>query len=138
MKISKNDWQKISADFSMDVPAANSTIEEVEASLGAPLPSEYKEFLSMTNGAEGPIGKTGYIALWPAGQLKENNDGYEVDRYVPGLLLIGSDGGGEAFAFDLSDPDRPVVSIPFVGMNRNLLNRVGASFWDFLLKYSRL
>jgi hypothetical protein len=61
------------------------------------------------------------------------NGEYEVSRYAPGLFLIGSDGGGEAFAFDLRDArSERVVSVPFVGMDIASIRILGDDFSAFL------
>lgn len=52
--------------------------------------------------------------------------------YAPGLFLFGSDGGGEAFAFDLRSNPPPVVSVPFVGMDLSLVEFVAVDFGAFL------
>jgi len=63
------------------------------------------------------------VVIWSAEEIPKLNAAYEVKDYAPGLLLIGSDGGGEALALDTrsdSDPDRwPVVLVPFIGMSHS-------------------
>ena len=60
------------------------------------------------------------------------NDAYEMETYGPGLFLFGSDGGGEALAFDMRAEGRPIVSVPFIGMDRSLIRVMGSSFTAFL------
>ena len=45
------------------------------------------------------------------------NRDYEVESYCPELLLFGSSGGGEAYAFDKRSLPWRVVEVPFVGMD---------------------
>jgi hypothetical protein len=53
--------------------------------------------------------------IWKIGELLRFNREYEVQVYAPGLLLFGSSGGGEAFAFSLRVPGRtPVVQYPLL------------------------
>lgn len=70
--------------------------------------------------------------LWRVTELEQFNREYEVQEYAPGLLLFGSNGGGEAFAFDLRTPVRRVVSLPFVGMDLKIATLLGTSFDSFL------
>ena len=77
------------------------------------------------------IGET-YLMLWRVEELAEMNTAYQVDEYAPGLLLIGSDGGGEAFAFDTRTNPWPVVKVPFVGMDLQYAEVLSPSFDAFL------
>jgi SMI1/KNR4 family protein SUKH-1 len=71
-------------------------------------------FLGRANGGEGFIGER-YVRLWRAEELIEVNRGYNVAEFFPSLFLIGTDGGGEAYAFDVSANDPTVFEVPFVG-----------------------
>ncbi len=70
--------------------------------------------------------------LWRAEELVEMNKSYHVNEYAPGLLLFGSDGGGEAFGFDTRTDAKPIVSVPFVGMALNEARPVASNFNEFL------
>ena len=114
-------------------PSASETILEAAIrSLGVDLPLDYKDFLRASNGGAGFVGDT-YLHLWKAEELKPLNDGYQVARFAPALLLIGSDGGGEAYAFDLSELPWKVVRVPFVGMGvPDSAIPSGGNFTEFL------
>jgi SMI1-KNR4 cell-wall len=103
-----------------------------ERQLAVQLPRDYVEFLKQSNGGEGFVGRSACLILWNAENLAEMQRAYEVDTYAPGLLIFGSDGGGEAYGFDTRVPNWPVVSVPFVGMSWELARPVGASFTEFL------
>lgn len=49
-------------------------------------------------------------AVYSADSRVERNDTYEVERYAPGFVLIGDDGGGRGFLVRADDPDSPVFS----------------------------
>ena len=89
-------------------------IGDSERELEKKLPAEYVEFLKLSNGGEGFVGEH-YLILYRVEELVEMNKGFE--EYAPGLLVFGSDGGGEAFGFDTRIPDWPVVLMPFIGMD---------------------
>jgi len=95
-------------------PANASSIADAERRLGA-FPRDYRVFLLKHNGGEGPIGKT-YLALWRVEDLVQRNEAYCVTTYAPGLLLFGSDGGGEGYGFDTRKQPGRVVMIPFILM----------------------
>lgn len=117
--------------FNGNPPADLAAISALEGSSALRLPNEYREFLQRHNGGEGFIGNQ-YIILWRAEELIETNRSYQVQEYAPGLFLFGSDGGGEAFAFDTHTDAKPIVSVPFVGMGLNEVRPVAANFGEFL------
>jgi hypothetical protein len=73
--------------------------------------------LQRMNGGEGFLGEHAYVALWRVEELGERNAGYEVAEFARGLFLFGSNGGGEAFAFDTRTGQFRIVAVPFIGMD---------------------
>lgn len=132
MAIAANDWKRLSKDLALEEPSTRAQLVNAESSLGYALPKEYKEFLEKTNGAEGFVGDNSFVNLWRAEELQKLNADYEVENYAPGFLIFGSDGGGEAFAFDLTAPNMPIVKMLFVGMGRETATPISATFWEFL------
>ena len=55
-----------------------------------------------------------YVEFWEESDLETFNREYEVEKYAPGFIGFGSDGGGEMFAFDGAGR---VVALPFIGMD---------------------
>jgi hypothetical protein len=105
---------KILDHFNRREGALDAQVAEAETTLGKRLPVEYIEFLRFSNGGEGFVGEH-YLILWGAEELGPSNRDCEVEEYAPGLLMFGSDGGGEAFGFDTRVSDWPVVVVPFIG-----------------------
>jgi len=126
------DMGKLLSNLNQNGPSPAGAMEGFERQLGVKLPVEYAEFLSKTDGGEGFIGRDAYVILWPVGEIVSMNQAYEVQKYAPGLLIFGSDGGGEAFGFDTRSPEWPVVQVPFVGMAWDLARPMGATFDEFL------
>jgi len=113
-------------------PGANvDAIRAAESTLGSPLPEDYTAFLHECNGGQGRIGDA-YVVLFEAEKLAEMNRGYGFHELTPRLILIGSDGAGEGFAFDTRTNPWPVVTIPFIGLELEYAEVVGASFDAFL------
>jgi hypothetical protein len=102
----------------------------VESQAGVHFDDEYVSFLAENNGGEGLIGPNSYVILWRIEELLELNEAYEVVEYAPGLFLFGSDGGGDAYGFDVKSG--AVVSVPFVGMDASLVNVIAPNFRGFL------
>lgn len=119
-------------EFRSNLPAEAHDIDMVEQESGVRLPNEYLAFLKLRNGGEGFIGKYSYAIFWKIGNLRSLNSAYEVETYAPGLCIFGSDGGGEAYAIDYADPTLPIVAVPFVGMDRGLVRKIGSNFDEFL------
>jgi hypothetical protein len=104
------------AKFEANPPASSGLIAQSQARLSFPLPLDYVQFLQRMNGGEGFLGEHAYVALWRVEELRERNAGYEVAEVAPGLFLFGSNGGGEAFAFDTRSGQFRIVAVPFIGM----------------------
>lgn len=118
---------KILPDFKANPPADVEVIRSVEHEAGFSFPKDYAAFLTRANGGVGFIGDA-YLSLWRVEDLIAANRGYEVERDAPGLFLVGSDGGGEAFAIDLRSEPCAFVSVPFIGMELSVVRPMGASF----------
>lgn len=108
--------ERLFARFRANPPASPALIAQSQAKLSFPLPADYVSFLRQMNGGEGSLGKGAYVALWRVEELGERNAGYEVAEFSPGLFLFGSNGAGEAFAFDARVFPTRIVAVPFIGM----------------------
>ena len=126
-----DDLRQMLARLKCSSGASDSSIRESEAKLGFNFPVEYIAFLKLTNGGEGFIGEE-YAIFWNVEELAEANADYQVHEYAAGLLIFGSNGGGEAYGFDTRREPWPVVRMPFVGMNWGQAISIGDSFSKFL------
>ena len=63
------------------------------------LPMSYVEFMRTHNGGEGDIGET-WLVLYPLDELQDLNEDYEIEQFLPGHIIIGSNGGGELYGID--------------------------------------
>jgi hypothetical protein len=112
-----NSYDPFLKEFDANGPPPIQIMEDVEHHFGCTLPADYKDFMSVQDGGEGFIGGH-YLILWRSGELIEFNRDYEVVTYAPGLLLFGSNGGGEAFAFDIRPSEEMKIRmVPFIGMS---------------------
>jgi len=87
--------------FQPNAPASTEALASLRTELAKSLPESYFAFLTRANGGEGFIHDR-YVQLWRAEELAEMNRAYKTAEFFPNLFFIGSDGGGEAYAFDLS------------------------------------
>lgn len=121
----------ISKEFVTKGASADGAIEAAEAALGIAFPDDYRLFLARFGGGEGFVGEH-YLVLWTPTELAPFNRDYEIAEYAPGLVAIGSDGGGEGFAFDTRSLPHPIVMVPFIGMSLTDAKPVAATLSDFM------
>jgi hypothetical protein len=117
----------------LNPPAEPRLVGELSATLGVAIPSDYVNFLQQHDGGEGFIGDN-YIVLWKAEELADFNREYEVEKYAPGILLFGSNGGGEGYGFDTVSSAMPIVCVPFIGMDRRYAIPVAKDIPDLFAK----
>jgi hypothetical protein len=123
------EWRSAQSD------PTETTIVNLVEELGT-LPADYLAFLRRGGAGEGVIGKT-YLVLWRAEELIERNRGYEVSIYTPGMVLFGSDGGGEAYGFDLRRNPAPVMMVAYDSMSWDESVEVGNTFAEFMERLAK-
>jgi hypothetical protein len=114
-----------------DKGLSDKEIYDIEKTMGITFPNDYKEFLRTINGCEGLFNGKNYAILWDGRDLEKYNREYQVEDFINDILFIGSDGGGEAFAFDKAN-GMTIIRVPFVGMERELVVKIASSFTGFL------
>jgi len=124
--------EKLFAEFNANPPASAISIERCKAEVGLPLPDDYVRFLRKMNGGKGFLGENAYLVLWRAEELAEMNAGYKVPEAPRELCLFGSNGAGEAFAFDTRTAPPPILAIPFIGLDWCDAILIATNFRDFL------
>ena len=95
--------------------SSRTAVHEAEEALGARLPDDYVALVERIDGGEGWVGDE-YVAFWPVTDLARHNHQLETERFVPGIILIGSDGGGEGLGLDQRSGQSTVVYVPLVGL----------------------
>jgi hypothetical protein len=123
--------QSLLVEFNRNLGVSAAAISACETDLGLKLPNEYVEFLKLSDGGEGFIGEN-YIILWSCDELPQLNRSYKVEQFLPGFLIFGSDGGGEAYGYDTRTDSLKIVQVPFVVMNWDDARPMGTSFNAFL------
>jgi hypothetical protein len=118
-------------EFHFADPAAEGQLESLQQSLGVSFPADYLQFLREKGGGEGFVGSH-YLILWRPEELPTFNREYQFPEYAPSMIAFGTDGGGEAFAFDRRSSPFAVAMVPLIGMSDNEAVRVADGF-DHLL-----
>ncbi|WP_143307053.1 SMI1/KNR4 family protein [Chitinophaga vietnamensis] len=82
---------------------AGSSQQQIEKALGLALPAAYAGFLQQQQLREtSAFGDE--LMLYGMNDLVERNQLYEVQKYLPGYISIGDDGGGQAILLNTGNP----------------------------------
>ena len=122
----------LKTNFHTASPATSDEIAKLEAHFGFAFPGDFKEFLTVSNGLEGDV-NDGYLVLWSAGEMIELNEAYKVKEFVADIIIFGSDGAEEAFAFDISGAQTRIIKLPFIGMGHIPAEKLADTFEAFLI-----
>jgi hypothetical protein len=125
------DISKIIDKLYLNDAVSESRLFDIQRKFGIRFPADYVDFLKTSNGAEGNIGQS-YIMLWSLEDIVTLNEAYAVNEFAPGLLIIGSDGGGTAYAFDLRTEQMQLVEVPFIGMSLDEIRVLSNTFDGFI------
>lgn len=123
--------EQMLVEFDRNPPCELVIIEKAERETEFVFPVDYRDFLLEQNGGEGWIGLN-YARFWRAEELSEMNEGYMFTELSSAILAIGSNGGGEAYAFDRRTGEPSLVLIPFIGMELDAAIPIAKSFHAFL------
>ena len=96
------------------------------------LPLEYQDLLRAMNGGEGFIGDS-LFRLFSLQQVVQIHKKFAAKEYAADMLIIGSDGGGEAFALDYRQEDVTLIQIPFIPMDMKFVRTFNVSLTEFLV-----
>jgi cell wall assembly regulator SMI1 len=111
--------------------ATESTIEAAENRLRQRFPDDYRSFLESENGIAKWYGDV-YLSLYTIEQVVELNEIREHLAYQPELIHIGSDGGGEAIAFDFRQDPPTVILVNLVSTDWSEAILQAESFTEFM------
>jgi len=94
-------------DFTFAAAADVQDVARLREDYGQQVPDDYLAFLSEHNGGNGAAG-----ILDPAAEVGPGSERNPELDHLAGLVVFGSTGGGEAFAFDVAGR---VVFVPWIG-----------------------
>ena len=120
----------------VDAGATESTIEAAENRLSQRLPDDYRTFLKSKNGLEKWYGDV-YLSLYTIDQVVELNEIHGHLAHQPELIHIGSDGGGEAIAFDFRLDPPTVILVNLVSTDWSEAILQAESFTEFMNRRKR-
>ena len=126
---------KFFENFEKNLPIELVKIQEVAKAINLDLPSEYLEIFSFMNGGEGFIGDN-FCRLYPLDELVSLNESFSVKEFAPEIFIFGSNGGGEAFAFNIAESPYVIIKIPFIPMDLDFTNLIGQTVSEFFSSFS--
>jgi hypothetical protein len=115
-------YEYLRAELALAAPASAESVARLREEFGPQVPEDFLTFLSAHDGAEGAVG-----VLTPAVEVGRGADLYPALDHLHDLVIFGSDGGGEAFAFD---PGGQVVVVPWIGGTEDAIPQ--GTFNEFL------
>jgi hypothetical protein len=121
--------------FEKNPPIKSVAIQKIVKAINFELPFDYFEIFSFMNGGEGFIGDN-YCRLYPLDELVSLNQSFSVKEFAPDIFIFGSNGGGEAFAFNTSSNPFSIVKIPFIPMDIKFSNFLGKTISEFFANLS--
>ena len=126
--------------WSGNPPATEEDIAALIAATSVPLPSEYLDLLRLSDGGHAELsGYPSYVRIWSARQAIDNNEGYEVARWLPGFVGFGDNGGPDMVGFDTrAGPPYPVCAVLFAPMEWEAAMGRVADFPTFIQQLLRV
>jgi hypothetical protein len=110
-------------------------VAAAEQALDVAFPPDLREALLAVNGGEAFVADGAYLMLWAPDELAESNTDYEAPEMAPGYVLIGSSGGGEAYA--IARGTGAFVTMPILPLDGREAEPLGDTFLDFLEALAR-
>src|SRR5690348_3325544 len=100
-------YDELNDELTLAAPADERDLHWLRRDVGDRLPEDYLTFLAAHDGGVGAVGR-----LSPASEVGRGSDVCPELDHLSDLVVIGSNGGGEAFAFDA---DGRVMVVPWIG-----------------------
>ena len=110
-------------------PATDEQISELENLLQISLPSDYKEFLKITNGFAGLINE--YVAEFDSAENVYKNTETTCRMFFPWAVYIGTNGCGEMFVIDKRQTPYQFGLLPNIAYENDFIP-LGDTFEKFI------
>lgn len=118
-------------DFEKNPPIKSEAIQKILKEINLELPSDYIDIFLFMNGGEGFLGDN-YCRLYPLDKLVSLNQTLSVKEFAPEIFIFGSNGNGEAFAFEMISSSLSFIKIPFIPMDTKYANFLGKTTKEFI------
>lgn len=115
--------------FKNEIPS-QTLYEKLIQKIDFNIDSDYLNFISKYNGAEGELGSEGYISLWDIENVLACNPYYEDVEECQNLFFFGTDGSNYGYAFEKNISK--IVGIDFLDIGNVSPNIIANSFNNFI------
>ena len=112
--------------------ASREALRAAEMGLGLSFPPDYEALLLETDGLEGFVIGDAYVMFWSVSELVDLNAGYAVAEFVPGVVLVGTNGGDTGVEFRRVDGHVEYVAVPLVGRGPDAVSPLGPTLETWL------
>jgi hypothetical protein len=103
-------------------------VNKLASGRGLPLPNDYVEYMTHSDGGEGDVGD-GYIEIWPVARVLAAAE-TEPPVYEDFIAFAG-DGANTVYGFDVAAGGE-IVEGDWIGLERDALIPRGRTFTEFL------
>ena len=99
--------------------ATDTSLARLVAASPVELPSEYLDMLAHSNGGEGPLPvQPCYFQIDPADEAATALEDRRHEKFFPGFVIVGSNGGGEYVGLDVrGSAPWPVVALDMTNID---------------------
>ena len=131
----KDNLELLLAKYDFQKKAFESKIntESIEDYFSGKLPEDYILFLEKYLAFEGFI-NVEFVKLWAAEELIETNKGYEIQKYLPNTIGIGSNGSGEIIIIEFNETESSQIVLTPISFESEYNINIGESFTEFLVR----
>ena len=113
------------------MPEGQDAVSVAERELAVRLSEDYAGWLSANDGFKGDLGGC-FLSLCAPDELVRLDRGSAISEFMPELVLIGTDGGGEGIGIDMRGQSRPVVLVGLGSLRWEEAIHEADSFHKFL------
>ena len=99
-------------------------------------PVDYVDLVCQFSGGEGFLANGRFLRLYDVGELASINSAFDVERFAPGLLIIGSDGGGQSYAYDTRGGAMGIVAFDDADISLESARLLGTTLKEFIAALS--
>ena len=122
--------EQLMSDLDLEDGVSLEVVKHAQKELGLELPDDYVNFVTLHNGGEGWVGNS-YLILWSVEKILSITEETGFAEFNTGFYIFGSNGGGEAYAFDARSGDLSIVEIPYIGSPEDAIY-CGRTFQEFI------
>ena len=135
----EKDIFKFTKALKLCAPTTREKLKEAEERIGIIFPTQYKDFMLYSNGAEGFVGLgKSYLQVWDieevisAGEFNATDVTLCLDNESPPVVCFAANGIGSYYAFDKRTEDSSIIGFESISIIRDGYESCGRTFFEFL------